>query len=144
VVERYAKELPEAEPLSGDEETDLWTRVREFTPGFLAGRPEAAVVRVSTTIAEIADVMKEAPAAAFARAGSGVVYLYFDDCSSAGGWTQGAVAAGLRPVIEFVGESGCTENRWPMPGSDFAMMQKIKQMFDPKGLLNPGRLYGRL
>ncbi len=29
-------------------------------------------------------------------------------------------------------------------GNDFAMMKKIKEMFDPQGLLNRGRLYGRI
>jgi FAD/FMN-containing dehydrogenase len=33
---------------------------------------------------------------------------------------------------------------WPQPGNDFAMMKKIKDMFDPHGLLNRGRLYGRI
>jgi FAD/FMN-containing dehydrogenase len=33
---------------------------------------------------------------------------------------------------------------WPRPGNDFAMMKKIKDMFDPRGLLNCGRLYGRI
>ena len=33
---------------------------------------------------------------------------------------------------------------WPQPGNDFAMMKKIKEMFDPQGLLNRGRLYGRI
>jgi FAD/FMN-containing dehydrogenase len=33
---------------------------------------------------------------------------------------------------------------WPAPGGDFEIMKRIKQMFDPEGLLNRGRLYGRL
>ena len=33
---------------------------------------------------------------------------------------------------------------WPQPGTDFEMMKTIKQMFDPHGLLNRGRLYGRI
>jgi FAD/FMN-containing dehydrogenase len=28
--------------------------------------------------------------------------------------------------------------------NDFAMMKKVKEMFDPQGLLNRGRLYGRI
>ncbi len=32
---------------------------------------------------------------------------------------------------------------WADPGT-FDMMKKIKQMFDPKNLLNRSRLYGRL
>ncbi|HVY94299.1 MAG TPA: hypothetical protein VHA14_16170 [Bryobacteraceae bacterium] len=33
---------------------------------------------------------------------------------------------------------------WPEPGGDFAIMKKIRNLFDPEGLLNNGRLYGRL
>ena len=33
---------------------------------------------------------------------------------------------------------------WPEPGGDFAIMKRIKHMFDPEGLLNSGRLYGRI
>jgi hypothetical protein len=32
----------------------------------------------------------------------------------------------------------------PAFGSDFAMMEKVKDMFDPGRLLNRGRLYGRI
>ena len=31
---------------------------------------------------------------------------------------------------------------WPEPGSDMTIMKEVKQMFDPEGLLNAGRLYG--
>lgn len=144
VVERYSAELTRAEVFDGNEEEALWTRVREFTPTFLARQPESAVARVSTTISGISDVMRISDEPAVARAGSGVVYIYFDDCRRAGGWIEEAVAAGLRPIMEYIPESGCSVNRWPVAGSDFAMIEKIKQMFDPKGLLNPGRLYGRL
>jgi FAD/FMN-containing dehydrogenase len=52
----------------------------------------------------------------------------------------------LRPgVVEFAPQSFReTMELWPRPGSDFAMMKKIKQMFDPECLLNRGRLYGRI
>jgi FAD/FMN-containing dehydrogenase len=33
---------------------------------------------------------------------------------------------------------------WPEPGQDFELMRQMKSVFDPKGLLNPGRLHGRI
>ncbi len=39
VLDRYARELPAAEPLEGDPEERLWRDIREFTPGFLAVSP---------------------------------------------------------------------------------------------------------
>jgi FAD/FMN-containing dehydrogenase len=48
-------------------------------------------------------------------------------------------------VIEYAPEAvKATLDLWPNPGNDFPMMKKIKQMFDPKNLLNMGRLYGRI
>ena len=51
-----------------------------------------------------------------------------------------------KSVVEFAPadnrNSGLT--LWPSPGDDFAMMEQVKQMFDPDRLLNPGRLYGRI
>jgi FAD/FMN-containing dehydrogenase len=43
-------------------------------------------------------------------------------------------------------DKAATENEalWPQPGNDFAMMKKIKEMFDPQVLMNRGRLYGRI
>ena len=49
-----------------------------------------------------------------ARAGSGVVYAHYAD----------RAAGSIR-------------------GNDFAMMTKVKEMFDPERLLNRGRLYGQ-
>jgi glycolate oxidase FAD binding subunit len=63
---------------------------------------------------EMRSVLESWPGPAIARAASGVTYLY-----------------------------GEREAAWE-PGGDFPLMQRIKNMFDPKGLLNPGRLYGRI
>jgi FAD/FMN-containing dehydrogenase len=61
-------------------------------------------------------------------------------------WGYYSKAEDLQPgVIEFAPQSVRESfELWPRPGSDFAMMKKIKQMFDPGSLLNRGRLYGRL
>jgi FAD/FMN-containing dehydrogenase len=50
-----------------------------------------------------------------------------------------------KSVVEFAPSSVReTSELWPEPGSDFAMMKKVKEMFDPQYLLNRGRLYGRI
>jgi glycolate oxidase FAD binding subunit len=33
---------------------------------------------------------------------------------------------------------------WGPPSAAFFLMRRIKQQFDPKGLMNPGRFVGRL
>jgi FAD/FMN-containing dehydrogenase len=60
-------------------------------------------------------------------------------------WLDAAVKRGWHAVAEFSAESvkpGLA--LWPAPRGDFEIMKRIKQMFDPEGLLNRGRLYGRL
>jgi hypothetical protein len=50
-----------------------------------------------------------------------------------------------KSIVEFAPQSVReTAELWPDPGSDFAMMKKVKEMFDPRYLLNCGRLYGRI
>jgi FAD/FMN-containing dehydrogenase len=45
-------------------------------------------------------------------------------------------------VIEFAPEgSRRTFDLWPAPGGDFEIMQRVKHLFDPRNLLNRGRLY---
>ncbi|MCW5981538.1 MAG: FAD-binding protein [Bryobacteraceae bacterium] len=145
VIDRYAREMAGAEALGGEEEEALWRSVREFTPRFLAGRERGAVVRVSSKLGELQAVMNELDVPVVARAGSGVLYAYFDECGQAAAWLADAARHGRRALLEFgpLNGSGGVE-RWPNPGPDFAMMERVKLLFDPNRLLNRGRLYGRL
>jgi glycolate oxidase FAD binding subunit len=135
VLERYTRELKGAEIRNND---DLWTAVREFTASWLRDYPQGAVARVSTTLTSVQDALSRAEGPAVARAGNGIVYVYFEDASKANiGPGKGA--------IEFAPAAAKrTLTLWPEPGSDFSVMQKLKRLFDPKLLLNRGRLYGRI
>jgi len=113
VLDRYVREMPGARALSGDEEAALWHEVREFTPRFLAGNPGGGVVSVSTSLTSMCGAMEQLQVPVTARAGSGVFYAHY---------ATNAPAMGL--------------------GGDSATMAKVKNMFDPENLLNPGRLYG--
>ncbi len=140
VLDRYARELPRAEPLDGDPEERLWREIREFTPGFLASHPESAVVRIPCTLSEVGVVLESLPDPAIARAGTGVCYGYFANWSDAFSWQQNG-----RGIVEFAPAAArAGAELWPAPGSDFAIMKKVKQMFDPHSLLNRRRLYARL
>ena len=139
LLDRYSREFEGAQTLEVGEEEALWRKIREFTPQFLAEYEDGVVLRVSCTLSEVGRVLESLPAPASARAGSGVCYGYFARASEIV-----ETPAGKR-AIEFAPQS-FRESRdlWPQPGNDFAMMKKVKQMFDPHGLLNIGRLYGRI
>lgn len=142
--EREIAALGAAEALEGPREAALWRAIREFVPAHVAAVPEGAVARVSSTIAEVAGVMALAPGAALARAGSGVTYACFDDCAAAAAWAAEARGHGFQAVVEFACEDRKrTLDLWPSPGGDFDLMMRVKRLFDPRGILNRGRMYGR-
>jgi hypothetical protein len=138
VLHRYTQELEGTEFLAPDRELWLWPRVREFTPMFLAENPNGAVVRISTTLTGVGDPLAESPGPAVARGANGIVYRYFAKSPE-------AALNGRKGVVEFAGADRKPGTvLWPSPGGDFDLMKRIKQLFDPNHLLNPGRLYGRL
>jgi len=142
VLNRYTREVEGARVVEGGAEQPLWDRVREFTPQFLREHENGVVVRISCTLTEVGRVLEALPAPALARAGSGVCYGYFSqvgDLRHIGDLYRG------KSVVEFAPQSVReAAELWPDPGSDFAMMKKVKEMFDPQYLLNRGRLYGRI
>jgi glycolate oxidase FAD binding subunit len=139
VLDRYARELSSFRVFDSEEEQAVWRKVREFTPDFLREHAGGAVTRTSCALTEVGSVLEALPAHAVARAGSGVCYGFFPQAQDVAFPAQG------KSVIEYAPpEVRETADLWPDPGSDFAMMKKVKEMFDPLGLLNRGRLYGRI
>lgn len=134
VLDRYQKELAAAWVPSDE---SIWTEIREFTPRFVAANTDAQVVRVSSTLAGTREVLASFEGPAIARAGSGVIYGHFESAAEAQEWTQRAL--GWRYIFEY-GEPRSAG----VLGSEFAVMEKMKNLFDPGHLLNRGRLYGRL
>src|SRR5271165_5007543 len=135
VLDRYSRELSGFDSLEGSDERDLWDRLREFTADYLKAHPDTAVVRCSGTLSEVGPVLESLPVPALARAGSGVCYGFFSDPEKALG----------KGVIEFAPSPLRQRGPlWPTVGTDFAIMERVKLLFDPGRLLNPGRLYGRI
>ncbi len=143
VIERslkIAETLGKARSLSADEAAGFWNFVRNITPQHMAKHPEGAVVRVGTQLSEFAQALESKDNPALAHAGNGVVRQWFARPEAAQAWLNGR-----KGVIECAGDAAkASLDLWPGAGGDFAIMKQIKQMFDPEGLLNSGRLYGRL
>ncbi|MCS6951596.1 MAG: FAD-binding oxidoreductase [Bryobacterales bacterium] len=138
---RYGREFPSDFTLESGEEAQFWRNVQNFTPCFLERNPQAAVVRVCCTLSGIAEVANSTEAPLVIRAGNGVCYAHFSSADEAAAW----IRPDWKAVIEFAPEERKGElELWPSPGEDLAVMRRIKQNFDPDGLLNPGRLYGRI
>lgn len=78
-----------------------------------------SVIPMSMKLSEMASAMEQLKVPAVARAGSGVILAHYSHHPP-------------EPLS------------LPMWHGDFAMMERVKQMFDPERLLNRGRLYGRI
>lgn len=145
VMTRYRAELPGATVLKADAGAALWHKVEEFVPGILYESADATVVRVSTTIPKLGEVLASLSVPALARAASGIVYACFASPSDAAAWLDATAARGWKAVVEATSVQAKTSlTLWPTPGNDFDLMRGVKNLFDPGNLLNPGRLYGRL
>lgn len=116
----------------------VWREVREFTPAFLAAHPEGAVVRVSHTLSATGAILESTEGPVVSRAGSGVSYCYFEDAGRV------REAKGKRVVEYAPPEKKSALDLWPEPGNDLDLMRRVKRFFDPAGVLNVGRLYGRI
>jgi len=144
-VRRYESEFAQftgSEALEGADQDTLWQQVENFTPQFISSHEDGAVVRVSCTLKDSEAVMQTLPGAAVARAGSGICYGYFERARDGVQWMKNAAPPECRPVVEFASdEARRTLDLWPSPGADLEVMRRVKQLFDPKNLLNRGRLY---
>jgi glycolate oxidase FAD binding subunit len=145
VLARYARELASAQVLEGAREAAFWYIVQEFAPEWVRQTTACSVVRVGHMLAELGDVLDSAPGACIARAGNGVSYLAFDGIDSLQDWMAATQTKPWSRVVEWCGPEIKTKvDLWPAAGDDFALMERLKLLFDPQRILNPGRLYGRL
>ncbi len=142
VAERYERELGASTILDDAEQTKFWRTIQNYSQKFIEKVADGVVVRVSCTIGQVPEVMQSFEVPALARAANGVCYGYFHRTEAAVKWMAVAKRQPWRAVIEFAPEAEKAKlDLWPSPGSDFAMMKKVKHMFDPRNLLNHGRLY---
>lgn len=145
LVDRYSRELANAEVLEGEAENAFWRNVETFAEMFLAEYAGGAVVRASTTLQDMTAVLDAHDGPAVARAANGVAYLFHTSAPASLTAPEGSWPS---PNAHRVMEAGPANRNgaamWPEPGSGFPVMQKIKTMLDPRHLLNKGRLYGRI
>ncbi|MBL8233768.1 MAG: FAD-binding oxidoreductase [Bryobacterales bacterium] len=140
VLDRYQRELKGAQMLEGGDEHAFWGYVQEFPSRFLESNPSGAIVRVSTPLKDLEACLNRLPGSVIARAANGVSYAHLASAADA----PKAYPTG-RAVMEFGPEHREPSLvMWPEVDSSFALMEKVKKMFDPDHLLNLGRMYGRI
>jgi len=136
LLERYNRELAGARRLEGEEEHALWRAVEEFAPS------QAYVVRAGHKLSDLQAVLESAPGPCLSRAGTGVSWLGFERAETAQEWMMDPAHGQWSRLLEW--SIGPADLYWPDPGPELEWMKKLKSTFDPSGILNPGRLYGRI
>ena len=136
--------------LADDDAEALWRDIQETTARAGAADPEVHVIRISTLPTRTAEIFDVAQAGgrkrpAVIRAGNAVGYVYASGVEDAGLCLSAAREKGLTAVVEYapVGQKAELE-QWADPGSELAIMKRIKDDLDPNNLLNRGRLFNRL
>ncbi|MBV8808423.1 MAG: hypothetical protein JO033_07080, partial [Acidobacteriaceae bacterium] len=150
VLARYAKDLEGANRLSGEEDRSWWNQMHEFTPDFLRRNPSGIVLRVLTSLTELRDLLRLVSGGCISHAGSGASYVYLRSWNSVGPLWRAATDKGWSVSVEFApDEIRANRDLWLIPSTDaavnaFAIMKRVKHMFDPGNTLNRLRLYGRI
>lgn len=141
-----------------------FARKREFVPIALASSPATTIIKISVLPAKIADMLTTAQKAAEANSlrwaalarGLGIIYFTLlpsalDDDSKQRvvNTTSSIHEAGAKlggqstiPWCPITWKSNLKV--WGPENLDFPQMQKIKNVFDPQGILSPGRFVGGL
>lgn len=149
VLERYARELIGSEHLTGSADERLWAQVREFPADWLRENPAGLVLRVSTAISDVEKLLQLIRGAGVSRAASGVTYAYLNSWTEVDPLWRAAGENGWAAAVEYAPDEIRQEHcLWLAPKDQneagFAMMKSVKQIFDPRNLLNRSRLYGRI
>jgi glycolate oxidase FAD binding subunit len=150
VLARYERELQGATRMTGAEDTIFWTQIREFPADFLRRQPNGVVLRISTKITDMAAVLRLVSGACICRAASGIAYIYLSSWQGVAALWHAAAGNGWSAVVEFAPlEARTNRELWLLDSTKesaaaFAMMKRVKKMFDPGMLLNRSRLYGRI
>jgi glycolate oxidase FAD binding subunit len=139
-----------------------FNRKREFIPIALGSSPAATMVKMSVLPMHMASLLGSArraaesnalPWAAMAR-GLGVIYFALlpldrtEDTKARCATVTDAIHAACAGLGGHSTIPWCpTEWKsalkiWGPPRADFALMQKVKRVFDPQGVLSPGRFVG--
>ena len=150
VLRRYRRELAEAEWLDGSHDADWWREIQEYPKTYLEQQQEAVIVRVSTTLEGMLKLPKTVTGGFISRAANGISYFYFPGWNASASWWQKICELQCPAVIEYAPNNVREEQPLWTPFRNtpeeqaFAMMKRVKQMFDPEVLLNRKRLYGRI
>jgi glycolate oxidase FAD binding subunit len=151
-LDRYRAAWPVAERITGETARTFWCGIREMFHECMRAEPNGLVLKVSTTLSDMAGVWRELKDEdiAVGRFLSGVTWAFQRDTALASALLAGWAQRGWPSVVAYAShEFRMEQTLWYLPEDPagqtaFEVMQKVKRMFDPQQILNRGRLYGRI
>ena len=140
--------------LAGDEQTRFWNAIREHLHGSVTCKAAILVSHMANYLQKLSEVCRrhELESAVIAHAGNGILYIELRPGDATPRLVE-AIAELRRQAQEARGSlvvERCPVdlkrrvNVWGEPGSNFRLMQRLKQQFDPKGTFVKGRFVGGL
>jgi glycolate oxidase FAD binding subunit len=150
VLARYRSLWQDAEVLEDSSEEQFWRHVREFVPDHLRRLPGGCAIRVSSTLAAMAQVLGDVQEAYIGRLLNGVTTIAVSNWPAAAALLARFAENRWPAVVEYAPHEIRAEfPLWLIPKTAtsqnaFRMMEKLKAVFDPQQLLNRNRLYGRI
>ena len=169
VMERCAGELEDVAKAAGarisvlplEEADGIWSRLTDFRPWLREVFPRLVVLKATLPDSASEEFLSRAQqeaendkvqSAGFCQVGVGIVHVCLLGAESEAALV--ALIDRLRAAAqEFAGalvlEDASVEVKkqldvWGPAGDDFAVMKKLKALWDPKGILSPGRFVGGL
>jgi glycolate oxidase FAD binding subunit len=133
------------ESIDEDRSRQLWRSVRDAAP--FCGNGDWPLWRVSTTPARGAEFAEKLPPAAqwFYDWAGGLIWIALPPSHSAGAATIRRAAASTGGHATLIRASAATRAAVdvfePQRGALAAVTRRVKESFDPKGVLNPGRMW---
>jgi len=169
VMERCAGELEDVAKAAGarisvlpsDEAEGVWSRLTDFRPWLREVAPRLVVLKATLPDSASEEFLSRAQqeaendkvqSAGFCQAGVGIVHVCLLGAESDAGLV--ALIGRLRAAAQEFGGALVVEDApvdvkkqldvWGSTDDDFAIMKKLKALWDPKGVLSPGRFVGGL
>jgi len=149
--------------LEGAAQEDFWAAISEFVPNDGSGRA-GVVLKASVLIAKVLNTIRRGEEIARAiglqsfaicEAGTGIVRLHWTNNAGEPGVAVEVMAKAIEALRgSIVREGGslvvmsapptlkAAVDVWGPVGKALALMQELKQQFDPDRILNPGRFVG--
>ncbi|MGH2507059.1 MAG: FAD-binding oxidoreductase [Ktedonobacteraceae bacterium] len=140
--------------LAGNEQACFWNAIREHLQGSVTCKAAILVSQMANYLRTLKEVCQryELESAMIAHAGNGILYIQLRPDEATPKLVEAIVALRRKAqeargslVVEHcsVDLKRCIDV-WGEPGSNFRLMQRLKEQFDPKGTFVKGRFVGGL